>query len=94
MSYDDRKGCCPDMPARERPMVQLVDLMEETNRCGMAILAMAMQIERNLFGDSEAVEEKNPAPTCLEHALNQHRSTLERAANTLGRVCARLGVRE
>ncbi len=93
MSYDDRNGCCPDMSVTARQMVPLVDLMENTERVGLAIVSMAMQIEKNLFGGGDTETEKTPPVMCFEDALIQHRSTLEIASNTLARVCERLGVR-
>lgn len=91
-------GCCDPKEMRgtvlpEKPLAEpLVDLMNETNEVGLAILAMAEKIEGNLFGEGNSREGANPSPTCFRHALDNHRSTLVLAADALCRICNQLGV--
>ena len=82
---------CAGVSASPRPAEPLKDMMGSTNEVGLAILAMADKINANLFGIGPCGENED-SPMCLRDAMEIHRRTLERAADTLRQVCDLLGI--
>lgn len=91
MGCSDATQVC-GMPSPEMADEPLVELMGRTKEVGFAVLRMAEEIEKNLFGDGTVREEKNPPVMCHRDALEQHHYTLCDAANALNRICSKLGV--